>query len=193
MLRQLLAAICVLCCVGGVWAQERDDNPMRQFDARVAAYVALHRSVERFVPTPRAFADSAEAETIYGAMTQAMRIMRMPVHEGDVFIAEVAPAFRRRIGEALLTANADLQDLRAEMRDTTLPGARAPVVNETFSWALGSLMPPQVLLALPTLPDELEYRFVGPDLVLIDLHANLVVDILREALPADTSDDIRRR
>jgi hypothetical protein len=192
MFRQLLVAIGLLSCAGGVWAQEPDDNPMRQFESRVAAYVALHRSVERSVPTPRVFTDSAEAEKMFRAMTQAMQAMRASVNEGDVFIAEAAPEFRRRIGDALLAANADLQDLLAEMRDTTLPGARPPVVNETFSWALGNLMPPQVLMALPPLPDELEYRFVGRDLVLIDVHANLVVDVLREALPAETWRDTRR-
>jgi hypothetical protein len=50
-------------------------------------------------------------------------------------------------------------------------------------------MPPTMFMALPELPDELQYRFVGRDLVLIDLHANLVVDVLREALPAETSYD----
>jgi hypothetical protein len=36
---------------------------------------------------------------------------------------------------------------------------------------------------LPELPEELEYRFAGRDLVLIDIHAELVVDVLRRALP----------
>ena len=35
----------------------------------------------------------------------------------------------------------------------------------------------------PALPPELAYRFVGRDLVLVDVHANLVVDILDLALP----------
>jgi hypothetical protein len=34
------------------------------------------------------------------------------------------------------------------------------------------------------LPAELEYRFVGRDLVLVDSHAGLVVDVLPDALPA---------
>jgi hypothetical protein len=192
MFRQLFVAIGLLSCAGGVWAQERDDNPMRQFESRVAAYVALHRSVEQSVPTPRVFTDSAEAEKMFRALTRAIQAKRAPVNEGEIFVAEAAPEFRRRIGNALLAANADLRHLFAEMRDTTLPSARPPVVNETFSWALGSLMPPQVLMVLPTLPDELEYRFVGRDLVLIDLHANLVVDVLREALPEDTRRDTTR-
>jgi len=191
MFRQLLIAISLLSCAGWVGAQERDDDPIRQFESRVAAYVALHRSVERFVPTPRVFTDSAEAENVRGAMTQAMQAMRAAANEGDVFVAEAAPELRRRIANALLTAKVDPRDLLEEMQDTTLPGARPPVVNETFSWALGHLMPPQVLMALPTLPDEVEYRLVDRDLVLIDLHANLVVDVLREALPAATWRDTR--
>jgi len=42
---------------------------------------------------------------------------------------------------------------------------------------------PALLAALPALPEELEYRFVGWDLVLVDTHADLVVDILKDALP----------
>jgi hypothetical protein len=41
---------------------------------------------------------------------------------------------------------------------------------------------PCVINALPPLRGELQYRIVGRDLVLVDVHANLVVDILREAL-----------
>jgi hypothetical protein len=50
-------------------------------------------------------------------------------------------------------------------------------------------MHPAVLQALPPLPPELQYRMVGCDLVLIDVHADLIVDILPYAL-AD-SEEIR--
>jgi hypothetical protein len=36
---------------------------------------------------------------------------------------------------------------------------------------------------LPTLPDELAYRIMGRDLVLVDSKANLVIDLFHEALP----------
>jgi hypothetical protein len=42
---------------------------------------------------------------------------------------------------------------------------------------------PSVLLALSELPPELEYRFLGRHLVIIDGLANLVVDVLFDALP----------
>jgi hypothetical protein len=43
------------------------------------------------------------------------------------------------------------------------------------------LMP--IIRELPELPPELEYRFIGRDLVLMDVGANMVVDVLRDALP----------
>ena len=45
-------------------------------------------------------------------------------------------------------------------------------------------MPWCVLRELPLIPDELQFRFVEHDLVLIDIDASLVVDVLPNALPA---------
>jgi hypothetical protein len=41
-----------------------------------------------------------------------------------------------------------------------------------------------LLEALPPVPGGLEYRVVGPDLVLWDVHAEIVIDVLRDALRA---------
>jgi hypothetical protein len=43
--------------------------------------------------------------------------------------------------------------------------------------------PPSLLLNLPQLPDGLEYRLVGRELVLRDSEANIVVDYVPNALP----------
>ena len=41
---------------------------------------------------------------------------------------------------------------------------------------------PCVVDVLPALPSELQYRIVGRDLVLTDVHASVVVDILANVL-----------
>ena len=46
-----------------------------------------------------------------------------------------------------------------------------------------STVPPPVLLKMPQLPKELEYRFVGKSLVLRDTVANIVVDYIPGAVP----------
>ena len=41
-------------------------------------------------------------------------------------------------------------------------------------------MPPSILTKLPALPAELEFRFLGRSLLLIDTQAALVVDVLHD-------------
>jgi hypothetical protein len=48
--------------------------------------------------------------------------------------------------------------------------------------------PPTLLSNLPKLPPELEYRIVGQELVLLDTKANLIVDLLPDALPGPQSE-----
>ena len=43
--------------------------------------------------------------------------------------------------------------------------------------------PPNLLKELHQLPDDLEYRFVGRDLILRDVKANTIVDVIRHARP----------
>ena len=44
-------------------------------------------------------------------------------------------------------------------------------------------VPPQVLQALPKLPEELEYRFIGDRLILHDIHAHIIVDLIDGVIP----------
>ena len=44
-------------------------------------------------------------------------------------------------------------------------------------------MPPDVLKALPPLPEELQYRIVGKHLILLCVHGNLIVDYMLNAMP----------
>jgi hypothetical protein len=52
-------------------------------------------------------------------------------------------------------------------------------------------MPPSVLMNLPKLPPELEYRAVGRELVLRDIAANLVVDIIPDISLSKLPSDMR--
>ena len=45
-------------------------------------------------------------------------------------------------------------------------------------------MPPKLLLQLPPLPKNVEYRFVGKTLILYDSLSNLIIDYLPGAAPA---------
>ena len=44
-------------------------------------------------------------------------------------------------------------------------------------------MPPEILDALPDLEEDMEYRFIGDRLILLDTHAHVVADFIDDALP----------
>jgi len=46
-----------------------------------------------------------------------------------------------------------------------------------------STVPPQVLSSLPKLPEDLEYRFIGERLILLDVHAHIIADFMENAFP----------
>jgi hypothetical protein len=46
-----------------------------------------------------------------------------------------------------------------------------------------SSVPPQVLQTLPALSEDLEYRFIGDNLILLDAHAHVIADFIPDAFP----------
>jgi hypothetical protein len=156
-------------------------SALAAFEQSVQDYVALHRRLARVTPPLQVTADPAQLRTAVDSLGQAIRLARPAAQRGDVFTVPVARLFRQRIGCALWTFDVTL--LTTEMEGDSESNA-PPVVNGSFPWGSGNAMWPSVLAALPPLPEELEYRFVGADLVLVDVRADLVVDILKAALPA---------
>ena len=44
-------------------------------------------------------------------------------------------------------------------------------------------IPPPVLQTLPKLTEDLEYRFIGDSLILLDAHAHVIADFIEDVLP----------
>jgi hypothetical protein len=165
--------------------QAREERALAEFEARVNRYVSLHRRLERGLPPEQMFDDWDEMGESRDALADAIRAARPHAGPGDVF----SPGFREvvttRVRAALARANYDLDTVLAAIDEDVAPGAAVPTVNDRFPWQeVGAAMWPALLRALPPLPRELEYRFVKRSLVLVDLHADLVVDVLDDALPA---------
>jgi hypothetical protein len=178
----LLCAILIALSVGYSYGQE-NWAPVRAFTAAVDDYVSMHRRIERSIE-PIQLNSTAEAiNRFIERMATAVRAERADAKQGDLFSAAVAPEFRRRINDALLAHGFTVADVRAEELAHGIDAERVRLkVNGTFPWAVSVAMFPCVLDALPPLPSELQYRIVGYDLLLIDIHASLVVDILPSAL-----------
>jgi hypothetical protein len=158
-------------------ARTSDGDGLRAFHRALDAYMTLRRRLEQDVPPLRTSGNVREIREAVDARRAAVRRARAQAQRGDMFNAEVASLFRMRIQQILL-ANDDLvAELMHEMSEDG-GGWSAAVVNGEFSWSTAAATPPPVLAALHPLPDELQYRFVGHDLVLVDVDASVVLDIL---------------
>ena len=96
-----------------------------------------------------------------------------------MFSPDAAALFRRLIASG---CDRDFEALLKETADEPEPLGRA-AVNERWPGAALTMMPPDLLALFPPLPRGLQYRFVHHDLVLWDMDVDLIVDVLRDAVP----------
>jgi hypothetical protein len=165
------------------------ESDTRPFEDSIEEYVRLHEQVRASLPPVDV---SAEPRTILRASHQlaaAIRDARQAAQRGDVFNPVVAANFRARIDYALRDHDRrkKVLDQLTEVEDDEDERPKAgwvPAVNGTLDWFATGGTPPSIIKALPDLPDELQYRFVGLDLLLLDVDANLIVDILPAAISA---------
>ena len=160
-----------------------DTAALEEFNERVREYCLVREAIG--MPSERIFTDPRDMQIVRKTLRDAIRERRPRARQGDIFTHAVAVAIRHIVAATAAANDLELKDAVHAIRADRLPGARPPVVNETYDWRLGAWMWPALLLELPPLPEDLQYRIVDDDLVLIDIRADLVVDVLDDALEAD--------
>src|SRR5207253_1930731 len=103
--------------------------------------------------------DASKIQDAQVALSKEIRAARAGAKPGDIFTPEIAAEFKR-----LLHPEAKEPPTKAAIKDDN-PGPVPFKVNEPYpDKATLSTVPPNVLEALPKLPDNIEYRFVGKHL-----------------------------
>jgi hypothetical protein len=159
-----------------------DRQALADFQARVDRYAALHRQMEETTPPIVVSDDWSSIRESIDALAGKIQAARANAREGDVFTPEVERWFRRTLAECL--AGVDIEGFLADINEEDWKDfVLVPQVNGR--WPQGAPLPtmsPHLLAVLPQLPEELQYRFMDRDLILWDVHANVIVDFIREAL-----------
>ena len=157
-----------------------EDARFKEFFDHVRAYMKIHDTADARVPSLKDTSDSKQVSEREKALADEIRVERAGAQPGDVFSAAAA----KEIG--IVVANdfggRPLRDQQAILAE--VPVKVPPALNTDYPTALPlATVPPSLLLKLPTLPEELEYRFLGRHLILRDVRANLIVDYIPDVVP----------
>ena len=165
----------------------REIVAVQAFEDRVGQYVLQHRLLERTVPPLQPTRDVRQIDMAVQALAVRIRLARAGARQGDLITPEVGLVFRRTIATCLTPA--EWAAVLAENAEEAEEEEASGMLRVNMAWpepVLFGFVPPQMLAALPRLPEELQYRIVGNALVLWDHHANLIVDFLPDAFAALT-------
>lgn len=159
------------------------EEALRAFHNSVNLYAALHRKLEGPLPPRVPDRETFSALVARRYLASALRNARPSARPGDIIDPAAANVFRALIAEAFAApGGAALAD---EFRQRAARPVMDPVINEPFPMEAAALVPDPILQRLPALAEDVEYRAVNADLILWDIHAEIVVDVLHGAfLPA---------
>jgi hypothetical protein len=154
------------------------------FSARVLDYAELRSELEKGLPPLTVTDDPGEIWRAVRARAKRIRVARAAAKQGDMFTPAISVEFRKA-----LRLEMDASTWRAIMDDN--PGELANEINGTYPEGKPlSTVPPNILAVLPRLPDDIEYRFLGRHLILLDTRAKVILDRIPFAIQSPDCVDL---
>jgi hypothetical protein len=161
-----------------------DAQALATMTARLGEYVDLHTKIERTLPKLPKDATPEQIDKNQRALEKLVREGRATAKPGDIFTPEARPVIKRLL--ASVFEGPDGKQLRVSIMDESQapPSAAKLVVNSRYPDTVPlTTIPPQVLQTLPKLTEDLEYRFIGDSLILLDVHAHVIADFIEHVIP----------
>ena len=158
-----------------------DAKVLADFQKRVQDYVALHKKLEASLPHLPKEANPQQIDNHQRELGKLMREARAGAKPGDLLTPDMQQQVRRLMRQVFKGTQG--KQLLGSIFDENPVDVPLTVNGRYPDTVPLSTVPPQVLLNLPTLPEDLEYRFVGRRLILLDTHAHMIADYMDRALP----------
>jgi hypothetical protein len=159
-----------------------DSLVLKDFSRRVADYVKLHKAAQSEIHALKPTGSQEAIKRHEHQLAERIRADRQGATQGNLFTTEIAQEFRRLIGITMQGPQA--ARIRQSLQSVAPVGSQAIRIDSTYPAGLPlQSTPASLLLNLPPLPPEIEYRVMGHALVLRDVDANLVVDFIPNAIP----------
>ena len=154
---------------------------LKDFNDRVDAYVGIHNKAKGQAPALKESEDAAKISAAQDGLANQIRALRADAKAGDIFTPAIRDKFRRLMYPEL--KGEDGADAKKILKDDAPPPGAVPLkVNAKYTADSMPTVPSNLLLNLPTLPKELEYRIIGKNLILLDVDASVIVDYIPNAI-----------
>lgn len=159
-----------------------DAELLIDFKTRIDQYMALHNKLEKESPPLKETKHPGEIKASQDVLAMKIREARKAAKQGDIFTPEIRQLLRRLMypetkGAAGAETKAAITEEAHETKQVVMK------VNADYPDSAPMMtVPPNILSALPKLPEDLEYRFVNRTMILLDTHANLIVDFVPNAI-----------
>lgn len=145
-------------------------DTVADFGGRVQQYFELRRKLESGLP-PLVVTDNA-SDILNAEFTLARQVRhaRRAAKPGDIFTPAIAVAFRQVLAPAL-------NGMILEVILDENPGPFSHDVDSRYPTSRPkATIPTTILQLLPPLPDDLQYGFIGHQLIIHDTRTNTIVD-----------------
>ena len=160
---------------------EADAKALEAMNERLKSYLDIHKKLEAGLPELPTDPTPEQIDKNQRLFEQKMRAARKSAKRGEIFIPEAEPVIKRLLAAVFTTAAG--KELMASIMDE-YPGGLKLSVNGRYPDAIPvSTVPPEILQTLPRLPEDMEYRFIGRHLILLDTHAHVIADFIADAVP----------
>lgn len=151
-----------------------------EYQARVKAYLAAQRKISSDIPKLPDKATPQQIDVRQRELGKRVIEARLGAKPGDIFGADMT-ALIRKLLEPIFKGAEGARN-RAAIYDE--PHPVVPAVNVRYPDDVPlSTMPPDVMRLLPKIDDEVQYRFIGRHLILLDVEAHVIVDVIDNAIP----------
>ena len=171
-------------------ATEENTNPdalvLADFQKRIDAYMAIHKEAAKDSPPLKETSDPGKIKVAQETLGTKIRAARATAKPGDILTPEVRNKFRRLMYPVVqgTTGREVKEALKEDVKEKDEPSVKVPLkVNASYPEGTAlPTTPPQVLMNLPKLPEELEYRIIDKNLIIRDVQANIIVDYLTNVI-----------
>jgi hypothetical protein len=174
-------------------ATERVVGPLTESEARALAtmndrlkeYLEMHNTLEQSLPKLSKSATPEQIDQNQRALQKKVQESRATAKQGDIFTPDSQPVIKRLLADVFEGLGG--KELKASIMDHDTPPTAAELrltVNGRYPDTVPlSTVPAQVLQTLPKLTEELEYRFIGDSLILLDVDAHVIADFIEDVIP----------